>query len=155
MKIILIREVKSLGKPDDIVNVAEGYARNYLFPRHMAVPADAGHTAELNNRRKKEELKGEKLLEEGKSLGEQLDGKQVTIKGKVGQGTRLYGAITSADIAEAVQSQLGLKVDKRKIEIEEAIKTLGTHDIRIHLHRDVIAGMQVEVVGQDAGNTAS
>jgi large subunit ribosomal protein L9 len=148
MKIILIREVKSLGRPDDIVNVAEGYARNFLLPRQLAVPADAAHMAELNKRRKKEEMKGEKLLEDGKSLGEQLNGKHVTIKGKVGQGTRLYGAITSADIAEAIQAQLGMKVDKRKIEVEEAIKTLGAHDIRIHLHRDVIAGMQVEVVGE-------
>lgn len=148
MKVILVREVKSLGKPDDIVNVAEGYARNFLFPRQLAVPADAGHMAELEKRRKKEELKGEKLLEDGKSLGEQLEGKQVTIKGKVGQGTKLYGAITSADIAEAIQSQLGVKVDKRKIETEEAIKTLGPHDIRIHLHREVVAGMQVEVVGE-------
>lgn len=148
MKVILVREVKSLGKPDDIVNVAEGYARNFLLPRQLAVPADAGHTAELEKRRKKEEQKGEKLLEEGKSLGEKLEGKHVTIKGKVGQGTKLYGAITSADIVEAIQTQLDLKVDKRKIETEEAIKTIGAHDIRIHLHRDVIVGMQVEVVGE-------
>ncbi len=148
MKVILVREVKSLGKPDDIVNVAEGYARNFLFPRQLAVPADAGHMAELEKRRKKEELKGEKLLEEGKSLGEKLEGKHVTIKGKVGQGTKLYGAITSADIVEAIQAQLDLKVDKRKIETEDAIKTIGSHDIKIHLHRDVIVGMQVEVVGE-------
>lgn len=148
MKVILVREVKSLGKTDDVVNVSEGYARNFLFPRQLAVPADAGHMAELNKRRKVVEQKGEKLLDEAKALGEKINEKQVTIKGKVGQGSKLYGAITAADVAEAIQKQLHAKVDKRKIDIDEPIKTLGSHDIKIHLHHDVIARMQVEVVGE-------
>lgn len=148
MKVILTREVKSLGKTDDVVNVSEGYARNYLFPRHMAVPADGVHMAELNKRRKQEELKGEKLLEDAKALAEKIEGKQVTIKGKAGQGSKLYGAITAADIAEAVQKDLGVKIDKRKIDIHEPIKTIGAHDVKVHLHRDVVAGMNVEVVGE-------
>ena len=148
MKVILTREVKSLGKADDVVNVSEGYARNYLFPRHMAVPADGAHMTELNKRRKQEELKGEKLLDDAKALAEKIEGKQVTIKGKVGQGTKLYGAVTPADNAEAIQNDLGAKVDKRKIDSHEPIKSVGTHDIRIHLHRDVTVGMTVEVVGE-------
>lgn len=148
MKVILTREVKSLGKADDLVNVSEGYARNFLFPRHMAVPADDAHMAELNKRRKQEELKGEKLLDDAKALAEKIEGKQVTIKGKVGQGTKLYGAITAADIAEAVQKELGVKIDKRKIDIHEPIKTIGEHDIKVHLHRDVVAVMKVEVAGE-------
>ncbi|MBP6963443.1 MAG: 50S ribosomal protein L9 [Armatimonadetes bacterium] len=148
MRVILVREVKSLGKPDDIVNVSEGYARNFLFPRHLAVPAEGGHMTELNRRRRTEEQKGEKLAEDAKSLAEKIEGKQVTIKGKVGQGTKLYGAVTPADIAEAIQNDLGAKVDKRKIDSHEPIKSVGTHDIRIHLHRDVTVGMTVEVVGE-------
>ncbi len=148
MKVILTREVKSLGKIDDIVNVSEGYARNFLFPRNLAVPADESHMAELNKRRKIEAQKGEKLLEEAKALGEKLNDKQITIKGKVGQGSKLYGAVTSADIADEIQKQLGVKVDKRKIDTHEPIKTIGIHEIKIHLHRDVTAKMQVEVVGE-------
>lgn len=148
MKVILTREVKGLGKTDDIVNASEGYARNFLFPRQLAVPADGGHMAELSKRRKVVEQKGEKLLEEAKALGEKIQDKQVTIKGKVGQGSKLYGAVTAADIAEAIQKQLGAKVDKRKIDAGEPIKTLGSHDIRIHLHHDVTLKMQVEVVGE-------
>ena len=148
MKIILTREVKSLGKPDDIVNVAEGYARNFLFPRQLAVPADERHMAELNKRRKQEEQKGEKLLDDAKALAAKLEDKHVTIKGKVGQGSKLYGAITSTDIADAIQKDLGVKVDKRKIDTEEPIKSLGTHDVCIHLHRDMVVKMQVEVVGE-------
>ncbi len=148
MKVILTREVKSLGKADDVVNVSEGYARNYLFPRHMAVPADGAHMTELNKRRKQEELKGEKLLDDAKALAEKIEGKQVTIKGKVGQGTKLYGAITATDIADAVQKDLGVKIDKRKIDIDQPIKTIGEHDVKVHLHRDVIAGMKVEVAGE-------
>ncbi len=148
MKVILIREVKNLGKPDDIVNVAEGYARNYLFPRKLAVPADEAHLAELKKRKRAEELRGEKLREEAKDIAERLNEVQITVTGKVGSGTKLYGSITHADIAEALEKQTGIKIDKRKIELEEPIKSLGMYDVPIRLHKDAVAHLKVEVIGE-------
>ena len=148
MKVILTREVTSLGRRDDIVNVAEGYARNYLFPRNMAVPANGTHLAQLEKRRKLDESRGEKVLEEAKDLTERLNEVQITIKGKVGAGTKLYGSVTHADIADALEQQTEIKIDKRKIEMEEPIKSLGTYDVPIRLHKDAVAHIKVEVVGE-------
>ncbi|MDH7480436.1 MAG: 50S ribosomal protein L9 [Armatimonadota bacterium] len=148
MKVILTREVKSLGKANDIVNVAEGYARNYLFPRKLAVPADKAHLAELEKRKKVEEIRGEKLREEAKDIAERLSEIQITVTGKVGSGTKLYGSITHADIADALEKQTGIKIDKRKIELEEPIKSLGTYDVPIRLHKDAVAHVKVEVIGE-------
>lgn len=148
MKVILTREVTSLGRRDDIVNVAEGYARNYLFPRNLAVQANGTHLAELEKRRKLDESRGEKVLEEAKDLTERLNEVQITIKGKVGAGTKLYGSITHADIADALEQQTEIKIDKRKIEMEEPIKSLGTYEVPIRLHKDAVAHIKVEVVGE-------
>jgi large subunit ribosomal protein L9 len=148
MKVILTREVKGVGKPDDVVNVAEGYARNYLFPRKMAVPATEANLAELEKRRKAEELRGEKLKEEAKDLAARLAQVVVTVKHKVGAGTKLYGAVTPADIAEALEKQTGIKVDKRKIEIHEPIKSVGIYEVPIRLHREAVAHLKVEVIGE-------
>ena len=148
MKVILTREVTSLGRRDDIVNVAEGYARNYLFPRNMAVPANGTHLAQLEKRRKLDESRGEKVLVEAKDLTERLNEVQITIKGKVGAGTKLYGSITHADIADALEQQTEIKIDKRKIEMEEPIKSLGTYEVPIRLHKDAVAHIKVEVVGE-------
>ena len=148
MKVILTREVKSLGQRDDIVNVADGYARNYLFPRSLAVPATDANIAELGKRRKAEEARGEKAVGEAKGVAGQLAGAQLTIQGKVGTGTKLYGSITHADIAEALERQTGIKIDKRKIELEEPIKSLGSYDVPIRLHREAVVHVKVEVVGE-------
>lgn len=148
MKVILTREVNSLGKPDDVVNVAAGYARNYLFPRQMAMPATAANLAELSRRLKVEDLKGEKRLEDAKEVAERLAGMEITLTGKVGSGTKLYGAITAADIAEAIQRAADVRIDKRKVELDEPIKTLGSYTVAIRLHREVSANVKVEVVGE-------
>jgi len=148
MKVILTREVKSLGQQDDIVNVAEGYARNYLLPQRMAVPATEANLAELDRRLKLGEKKGGKLLEDAKAVAERLEGIEVTLRGKVGAGTKLYGAITAADIAAAVEEAAGVKVDKRKVELGEPIKTLGSYTVPIRLHRESTAEVKVEVVAE-------
>lgn len=150
MKVILTREVSQLGSRDDVVNVADGYARNYLFPRNLAIPATPSALAEVERRAKLREAKSEKLLEQAKDAAERLAEVQLTIKGRVGSGTKLYGSITHADIAEALEQQVGLKVDKRKIILEEPIKSLGTYEVMIRLHKDSIAHIKVEVVGEQA-----
>jgi len=148
MKVILTREIKGVGRPDDVVNVSEGYARNYLFPRKLAVPATDANLAELAKRRKAEELRGEKIKEEAKDLASRLSEVMVTVKHKVGSGTKLYGAVTPADIVEALEKQTGIKLDKRKIEIEEPIKSVGTYEVPVRLHREAVAHLKVEVVGE-------
>jgi large subunit ribosomal protein L9 len=148
MKVILTHEVKSVGRPDDIVNVSEGYARNYLFPRNLAIAANEANLAALNKRRRIEENKGEKLLAEAKDLAGRLTEAKVTVRGRVGSGTKLYGSITHADIADALEKQAGIKIDKRKIELHEPIKTLGEFDVPVRLHREAVAHLKIEVVGE-------
>ena len=146
MKVILTGTVKNVGKLDDVVNVSEGYARNFLFPRKLAVEANAANMSELNKRIKTEEAKGEKALQEAKETGAKISGTKVAIVGKVGSGSRLYGSITSGDIADALAKQAGIKIDKRKIELDEPIKALGQFDVPIRLHRQVTTRLKVEVV---------
>ncbi len=146
MKVLLTRDVKDLGKTGEIVNVAEGYARNYLMPRKMAVLADAGAMKAIDNKKKMLEVKGEQLLAEAKAIAEQLDQAKVTVQGKAGSGTRLYGSVTNQEIADALAAQHKIKVDKRKIHITDPIKTTGTFEVPIKLHHDVTANIHVEVV---------
>ncbi|HEY3298879.1 MAG TPA: 50S ribosomal protein L9 [Armatimonadota bacterium] len=148
MKVILTQEVKSIGKRDELVNVSEGYFRNFLQPRRLAVAAEGTALAEWQRRRKTEEAKSAKLSADAKALAAQIAELKVTIKGKVGSGSRLYGSITSADIAEALEKQHKVKIDKRKIELEDPIKALGSVDVPIRLHKDATAHLKVEVVGE-------
>lgn len=148
MKVILAQDVKNIGKRDEIVNVSDGYFRNFLAPRNLAVPAAGNALAEWEKRRKTEQAKSAKQASDAKSLAAQLAEMKVTIKGKVGVGSKLYGSITPADIADALEKQTGVKIDKRKIELDEPIKSLGSFDVPIRLHREAIAHLKVEVVGE-------
>lgn len=148
MKVILSKDVKDLGKAGAIVNVAEGYARNFLFPRKLATEAGAGAMKQLEEKKKTLELKLEHQLADAKEIASRLEGVQVTIAGKTGAGTKLYGSITNQDIADALLKQHHIKVDKRSIHIDEPIKTLGTHRASIKLHHEVSVNVGIEVVAQ-------
>lgn len=148
MKVILTQDVKSIGRKEEIVNVSEGYFRNYLAPRQLAVAAAGPALADWEKRRKNEAAHEEKLRTTAKGLADRLSGVKITIKGKVGAGSKLYGSITAADIAAAIEKQTGDKIDKRKIEIDEPIKALGSHEVPIRLHRDATARITVDVVGE-------
>lgn len=148
MKVILTQNIKGVGCADDVVNVSDGYARNYLFPRKLALPANDVNLKQVEKRKQTEEARGEKALEESKGLAERIGEAQITIKGRVGTGTKLYGSITHADIADALEQQAGIKIDKRKIEMEEPIKSLGSYEVPIRLHKDAVAHLKVEVVGE-------
>lgn len=149
MKVVLIKDVKDLGRAGQIVNVAEGYARNYLFPRKMATPADAGTLKQLEAKKKITELKLEHQLAEAKEIAERLKGTSVTVTGKTGAGsTKLYGSITHQDIADALLKQHHIRVDKRSIHVAEPIKSTGTHEASIKLHHDVSVTIIVEVVAE-------
>lgn len=145
MKVILLCDVKGQGKKDEIINVSDGYARNFLFPQKKAIPADSRATSELKS---KEEAKQYKINEERKAaiaLGERIKAVTVEIKMEHGQDGRLYGSVTAKDIAEKLKSVLGVDIDKRKINLKEPIKAYGNYDVEIKLYTDVTVSFVVKV----------
>ena len=145
MKVILLCDVKGQGKKDQIIDVSDGYARNFLFPQKKAVPADAKATSELKS---KEEAKQYKINEEKKAaeaLAARISSVQIKIKMGHGQDGRLYGSVTAKDIAEALGRELSIEVDKRKILMKEAIKAYGNYAVELKLLPDVIAKFTVLV----------
>jgi large subunit ribosomal protein L9 len=151
MKVILNQTVPKVGKEGHVVNVADGFARNYLFPRGLAIVADKRQVAALEKRNARIEARtaGERAAAE--SLKEKLNGKSVRIEGKVGQDTtKLFGAITSQDVADAIKAQLGETIEKKQIALIEPIKRLGNHRVELDLHRSVDAIVTVEVYDPNA-----
>ncbi len=145
MKVVLLCDVKGQGKKDQIVDVSDGYARNFLFPQKKAIPADAKATNELKN---KEEAKQFKINEERKAasaLADKLKDVQVKIKMEHGQDGRLYGSVTVKDIAEKLKEQTGVEVDKRKIVTKENIKAYGNYAVEVKLLSDISAKFTVLV----------
>lgn len=151
MKVILNQTVPKVGKAGTVVTVADGFARNYLFPRGLAILADRAQIESLakRNERAASKVAGENAA--AADLGSQLNGKEIRIEGKVGKdSTKLFGAITNADVAEAVKAQLGITLDKKQIALIDPIKRLGTHEVELDLHRDVDAKIRVVVFDPSA-----
>ena len=145
MKVILLCDVKGQGKRDQIVEVSDGYARNFLFPQKKAIPADAKATNELKN---KEESKQFRISEERKAasaLAAKINGVELDIQIGHGQDGRLYGSVTAKDIATALTAKVGADIDKRKINLKDNIKAYGNYDVEVKLYSDVIAKFVVKV----------
>ena len=145
MKVILQQEVKKLGKKGDIIEVSEGYARNYLLPQKLAIVATANNVNTANLQKAAEERKKERLLDEAKLLGAQMAKITVTIPVKMGEGGRLFGSVTAKDIADSLAKEHKLELDKRKIELKDALKSLGTFTVPIKLHPEVTTQIQVTI----------
>src|SRR5215475_2688806 len=131
MKVILQRDVPKLGKDGEIVNVADGYARNYLFPRQIAVAATGGALREYQARAAREKERGAKALKDAETGAIKLEGLVITVIGKVGSGTKLYGAVTVQDVVDAIQKERGIAVDKRRVGLVDPIKTLGIYSVPV------------------------
>ena len=145
MKVILLCDVKGQGKKDQIVDVSDGYARNFLFPQKKAVPADAKATNELKN---KEEAKQFKINEDRKAaqaLADKINNVEIEIVMGHGADGRLYGSVTAKDIAEQLKAKLGIEVDKRKIQLKDSIRAYGKHEVQIRIHPEVSAKFIVHV----------
>ena len=155
MKVILNQDVSNVGKEGDVVTVADGYARNYLFTRKLAVEASGGALKNVQMRQALEERRSEKMLSQASESAQALEGKSVTIEAKAGSENRLYGSITSQDIADAISKMLGVTVDKRKIQLNDPIKSMGTFTVPVKLHRTVSVPLTVEVVRADAAPAAA
>ena len=145
MKIILQQDVKGLGKKGDIVNASDGYARNFLIPKKMAVQADAGRVHEVKQQQKAQEKRKEEELQEAMALKERIEKLTVTIKTKAGEGGRLFGSVTNKEVSEALENQHKIKIDKRKINMPDPIKELGTTPVEIKVYPNVSAHMDVKV----------
>ena len=146
MKVILQQDVAKVGAEGEVVTVSDGYARNFLLPRKLAVEAIGGALKNIQMRHALEERRTEKLKATADLNATALEGKTVKVPAKSGAGDRLYGSITAQDIADAIQNSLSVSVDKRKIQIQHPIKALGTFNVPIKLHREVTVPLTIEVV---------
>ncbi len=147
MKLILREDVYNLGKSGELVNVKEGYARNYLLPRNLAMLASSANVRQLEHEKQVIELRQQKLKGGAMEQAKKLEGVKVSIKRKVGEQEKLFGSVTALDIAEALAAA-GHKLDRRLIHLPEPIKAVGEFPVEIRLHREVTAKLTVTVVGE-------
>ena len=145
MKVILLQDVKSLGKKGEIVNVNDGYARNFILPKKMGVEATGKNLNDLKLQKNNEKKVAQEQLDSAKTLAEKIGQGKVVLAIKVGEGGRVFGSVSSKEIAAAVKEQMGLDVDKKKIQLKETIKSLGTHNVPVKLHPEVTAELKVIV----------
>ena len=145
MKIVLRADVDNLGNKGDIVDVADGYARNYLVPRGLALKASPGSQKQADAMRRNREARDSRDREAAQALAAQFEGRTITIKARAGAEGKLFGSVTSVDVADAVQKQTGAEIDRRKINLDEPLKELGGVDLQVRLHTDVLAHLHVEV----------
>lgn len=145
MKVILLQDVKSQGKKDQIITVSDGYATNFLFPRKLAKPADAASLNDIKNKQAAAEHRAAVELAEAKATAQRLEGVMVVIHAAGGTDNRLYGSITSKDIVEALEKDHGIVLDKRKILSDEPIRTFGGYTREVKLHAEVTAKIHLTV----------
>jgi large subunit ribosomal protein L9 len=148
MKVILLEELKGRGGEGDVIDVAQGFAVNYLLPRKVAIEATKGNLKQLEQRSKNIRVREDARLGESNTLAEALEGKVVTVFAKVGEEGRLFGSITTVMIGEAIADQLGVEVDRRKIETHGHIKEVGPHLVNVAIYRDVKAELTVDVAAE-------
>lgn len=145
MKVILLQDVKSLGKKGEIVNVNDGYARNFILPKKMGVEATGKNLNDLKLQKNNEKKVAQEQLDSAKTFAEKIGQGKVELAIKVGEGGKVFGSVSSKEIAAAVKEQMGLDVDKKKIQLKETIKSLGTHNVPVKLHPEVTAELKVIV----------
>lgn len=145
IQVVLRQDVDNLGSGGQIVLVRPGYARNYLIPRGLAMPATKGNLARVEDLRKQNAARAAEALEAAKQLKAKLESTSIKLERSVGEEAKMYGSVTAKDIEEAYAA-LGLSIDRKKIQLKDPIKTLGLSDVKVQLHHDVVANLAVEVV---------
>lgn len=144
MKLVLTDDVKGLGHRGDVVNVAEGYGRNFLLPKQLAFPATPGNLKRLEQERKRYDARVSHEKDEAQKVAQSIEGIRIVLQKKSGENDALYGSVTSSELADALAAK-GVSVDKRKIDLEEPIKRLGEHTVHVKLHKEVTVAITVEV----------
>lgn len=145
MKVILLQDVKSVGKKGDILDANDGYARNFLLPKKMAVVADAANLNNLKLQKSNEAKVAQEQLEEAQRFAKELETKEVVLTIKAGEGGKTFGSVSSKEIANAFKEQCGVTIDKKKIQLSESIKSFGVHEVKVKLHPKVTGTLTVKV----------
>ena len=148
MKVLLREDVESLGKKGDLLDVADGYARNYLVPKGLAIRASKGAVKQADAMRRNREARDAREREAADAVRAKLDGQRLRIPARAGEGGRLFGSVTNVDIAAAVSAQVGVEVDRRDITLADPLKELGEVEVPVKLHEDIVANLTVEVVAE-------
>ncbi len=146
MKVILLEDVKSLGKKGQIVNVSDGYARNYVLPKKLGLEASSANLNDLKLQKANADKVAQQQLEAARATAAELETKEVVLTMKSGEGGRAFGSVSSKEIAAAAKEQCGMELDKKKIQLPEAIKALGVYQVSIKLHPQVTGTLTVKVV---------
>lgn len=148
MEVILLEDVKNVGKKGEVVKVNDGYGRNVLIKKKQAVEATGKNLNDLKLKKANDEKIAAENLAAAKELGQKIEKAEITVAIKVGEGGKSFGSVSSKEIAEEVKKQLGFDVDKKKVQLKDAIKTVGTHEVKVKLHQQVISTLKVNVVGK-------
>ena len=148
MKVILLDNIKGVGKKDEIINASDGYARNYLLPKKLAVEANAENMSKLNNKKESANYKKDQEKQQAEELAKKLKGTMLKIKVKAGENGKIFGGVTSKEISENLKTQYNFAVDKKKIELKDTIKTLGSFNVSIKLFEGITANLKVEVISE-------
>lgn len=146
MKVILLKDVKNLGKAGDLVDAKSGYARNFLLPRGLAEEATKGNIRQWKEERKVQEAKEESDREEALQIKERIEASVVNMKVKGGEGGRLFGSVTTTDIAEALKTQYGIDIDRKKIQLNDNIKEAGVTNVEVRVYPEITANLQVNLI---------
>ena len=145
MKVVLLKDVKNMGKRDDILNVSDGYARNFLFPQKLAAEATPGTLKEIERKRAAQDAREAEMKAEAMAKAELLKNKVIVLQVKCGEKGRLYGSVTSAEVAEALEKQHGIKADKRKIDLGDPIREVGMREISVWLYSGITTKMKLDI----------
>ncbi|NLC32883.1 MAG: 50S ribosomal protein L9 [Clostridiales bacterium] len=149
MKVILLQDIPGTGKKNQILNVSDGYARNYLLPRKWAIQANESSVKEIERRNEAERQREFERRKEAEDLADSLKDKTIVLHAKCGEKGRLYGSVTTQEIAAALQQQHGLNIDKRKLELNEAVRTIGDYEVQISIYTGIKASMKVSVIAAE------
>ena len=145
MKIILLQDVKALGKKGELVNVNDGYARNFILPKKLGVEANSRNMNDLKLQKAHEEKRAQEIYEEARALGAQIAASSVRVSIKTGEGGKIFGSVSSKEISQAASEQLGLDIDKKKMQLDDGIKALGMYEVNVKLHSKVTGILRVKV----------
>jgi large subunit ribosomal protein L9 len=148
MKVILLDNIKGVGKKDEVINASDGYARNFLLPKKLAVEANSANMNKLKAKQDSNQYRKNVEKEEAQKIAEKLKGILLKISVKAGENGKIFGSITSKEIAENLKSQYQIEVDKKKIELKEPIKTLGSFTVQIRLYEGVVGNLKVQMISQ-------
>lgn len=146
MEVVLLEDVKALGKKGQIVKVNDGYARNFILPKKLGIEATSKNLNDLKLQKANADKIAAEQLQAAKDLAAELGSKSITLSIKAGEGGKAFGSVSSKEIAKAIQDQLGMEIDKKKLVLPEPLKTFGTHEVSVKLHKDVTGKLAVKVV---------